>query len=181
MPNLKDEKEFYEAIGRAITEWAHVEAQLFEIFHASVGGKRHVSLSAYYAALSLQVKLQMTTDALTARLNHEPTNPGFQIIEHPLVKKWDKLDSKIDKASKKRNQLAHYHAVINSEKGRVVYTLRQNPRNPKFFTSWLNEDKSYTTPKIESLRKSFWELRGEIFKFRVELSAALEQRVESPE
>lgn len=117
MTPQKERDRFYQAIGFAISQWAHVEAALANIFvylvAAQDGGAAN---AAFFSAINFSLKLEMVDAAATIHL-HEPQ----------LLKQWSDLRRELNSKSKIRNNLAHFMSVIRVDKAdKYTYYLEQN-------------------------------------------------------
>ena len=60
MTHAEEVEAFYAALGRAITQWAHVEYGLKQVYHACLGDVTFWMCSAvFYAVDNFRSKLQM--------------------------------------------------------------------------------------------------------------------------
>lgn len=96
-------EEFFRALGVAITDWAHIDSELFEICAEILGTNLRQAAIVYYRTPSIEARLSLTID-LVETLFPTP-NPG----DHPneLQKAWSKLCKDLREELPVRNQLAH--------------------------------------------------------------------------
>lgn len=105
----KDEetRQFYHALGLAISRWQQVEVSLGQIFCCLLIGparsgdatKPKAANAAYYAALNFNVKLAMTHFAFQMHSGRMPK---------ALRDEWKSLHNRIGKRAKERNELVHF-------------------------------------------------------------------------
>ncbi|HEX4201218.1 MAG TPA: hypothetical protein VHY59_06845 [Chthoniobacterales bacterium] len=96
-------REFHYRLGSAITEWAHIEAELFEICASVLNAAKHHVAIVYYRTPTLDARLKLT-DELVGTLFPE-RKPGA----HPTraEKEWKSITKKMGDELPTRNQLAH--------------------------------------------------------------------------
>lgn len=103
LPTAEDEARFYAAVGRAVTDWAKVEKELFEISATVLGcSERHASV-VFYRTPTIDSRLTLTGDLLEAAFPHK-SGDGL----HPIIKAWRLLQSDIKDGLPIRNALAHH-------------------------------------------------------------------------
>jgi hypothetical protein len=179
---IKGEPEFYEALGRTITAWADLEAELYHAFRTALdGADKRAARAAFYAALSFQVKLAMTTDTITARLNRDPPHEreGYEIKPHPLVKRWQTIHDDLVTASKKRNLIAHLPMQMIATEDEIKIALRPNYRVPKHEHKIFDENVAWDKEKLDNLRKEFQDLGTKVSLFVSAMGAALKPPAKS--
>jgi hypothetical protein len=96
-------REFHYHLGSAVTEWARIEGELFEICTSILKAeKRHVAI-VYYRTPTIDARLKLTDELI--RTLFPQRKPG----SHPTKaeKKWTSITSKIRDELPIRNQLAH--------------------------------------------------------------------------
>lgn len=99
------QREFYEAVGRAVTVWQMVESRLLEIYVALIRPRQpFAAMASFNSVMSLNARLTMLMSAADEALNET----GAELLK--------KLISKIKKKSKQRNLLAHYMLMSNISK-----------------------------------------------------------------
>ncbi|MFZ5906984.1 MAG: hypothetical protein ACOYVJ_06190 [Nitrospirota bacterium] len=106
------EAQFYEAIGRALSAWQSVEAQLTPIYIAILGAKNIRAASMSFSSVtSLGARLNM--------LNAAARNSDNDDLESAVIG----LTEKIRKKSQGRNKLAHfmYNAVTDEAGSTKIY------------------------------------------------------------
>ena len=115
---------FYESIGRAITKWAYVENQLYEIFLLGIGLPNENSASAaFHAVTNFQARLKMTTAAF-----------GFRFGATIFIAPWLALRERLETWVSHRNKIAHY-TVANHFRGKPEkkWSLIMNPYDSNRF------------------------------------------------
>ena len=114
---IEDERErFYAALGKAITQWQHVEAAVGRIFSNAISITEHEATNhAFYAIISFDTKLYMTDCAVCA-----------SSITKSKLDRWKPLYNKANRRNKRRNYLAHYMLEID-ETRRPGYRVHLRP------------------------------------------------------
>jgi hypothetical protein len=138
--------EFYEAIGRALTEWAGIEDRLSWLFGSCVdyraGDENGASASAglstaiFFSIDGLQARLKMIDNVMTATLEYEYAMDAEQIeIGKGLAARWISIRKQFKDLSERRNRLAHWSVYVTADsagkrKPILIRTL-SDPRNIK--------------------------------------------------
>jgi hypothetical protein len=104
-PKDADDKEFYAAIGHALSLWQAVEEVYFQILKDLIRPKNLEGLAAVYYSLSGggQTRLQIVDAAAEQMLSARPQ----------LLKEWKSLHKAAKNASTKRNELAHLSVFMD--------------------------------------------------------------------
>ena len=114
--NVNDEQLlFYSELGRAITQWAHVERALLEVaFAITPDTDLSVLGHTYFAADSVRGKLNFVQALCAISATFEPHKPV-----------WERLKVEIQRASANRNKLAHRFVMnyVEERRGRSVVLL----------------------------------------------------------
>lgn len=97
-------QKFYEYVGRCITEWAHIERLLFEVFQHALGSAPIKAAAVFYGR-ERQIRGRFELTKLVIELTCEPN----------MVKEWRALKSRADKLAEFRNFIAHNPAQQFSE------------------------------------------------------------------
>jgi hypothetical protein len=99
--NPSQAPQFYLALGRAITSWQIVESEICGVFvKVSTCRDEQVASAIFYSPQDFSEKLKLVL--CSARLS----------LDTPELDEWEKLHKRLIKASELRNELAHFHAVI---------------------------------------------------------------------
>lgn len=132
------EKDFFEAVGRALVAWQRVEGRLVGIYLLLLGspGTWGAAGAAFYCVFAVPVKVAMIKEASRwGRLNGFPA----------LLDELDKLLKKISKTARKRNHLVHLEgSEIDSEWmiGDPMWDARMGDKKyyaTKDIVRWANE------------------------------------------
>ena len=92
-------------LGMCITEWANIEAEIFEIFNSVLGTDLRHSAILFYSTPTLETRLALCTELLaTVFPSPEKKDGGHKHRDH---KTWDSLLVAIRKEMPIRNRLAH--------------------------------------------------------------------------
>jgi hypothetical protein len=110
------QQDFMETLANAITQWQHVEMELFQIFAALVkseDGKNYVAISAaFHSVVNFNTRLEMTHAAARAVLTAEPFNI------------WLGLHKRMSERVKKRNALVHFMLMGDATEGALIWHLQ---------------------------------------------------------
>jgi hypothetical protein len=103
-----DEVAFYAELGRAVTDWALVEQELFAITHSILNCTAERAAIVFYRTPTIDSRITLTDDLISSFFPRH--NPG----EHPdtKLKLWNNLQRKMKEILPFRNKLAH-HPVIH--------------------------------------------------------------------
>jgi hypothetical protein len=96
-------QQFLYHLGFAITEWAHIEAELFQVCEAIMQTRRKLVAIIYYRTPTLDARLTLTDELILAIAPERKSGSH----PHPTIKLWSKLKSDIRDSLPIRNQLAH--------------------------------------------------------------------------
>jgi hypothetical protein len=101
---LRQQREFYELLGRAISQWAHLEDNIYHTFRVIVNPGDWVALAAaYHSTINSNARLDMISAGLAVSRKYKSHLP-----------KWEKLRKDIRKHSARRAKLAHWTVVQDS-------------------------------------------------------------------
>lgn len=157
-PRRGQVRSFYEAVGRSLAAWQHVEAGLYEVYRALAASRRPgAEAAAFHAVEMFSAQLRMTDKA--ARFVFHDTKDKKSV---EMLKKWVSLRNRATKKSEKRNDIVHqycYIEFIEPDKERRIY-LRPSMNNPFF-----NQTDIYTAKRIRELTKDFQKLSKDLFAF----------------
>ena len=104
--------DFYNAVGRALSEWSRIEQEIGLIFSICVGSPgQEPALKAFWSLHSFEQRLQLTAAAFKA-LFHLP-------IDDDLLAQWRQVAKEWRDANDRRNDLAH-GTVIRYEEGEIM-------------------------------------------------------------
>ena len=103
----------YAAIGNALVRWARLEYGVCQVFCEALSPAAHdpngnsittfsPASDAFWATMSFEAKLKMTTAAVEARLSRPS-----QYASDSLLAEWAKLAKRVGEKSRSRNKLAH--------------------------------------------------------------------------
>ncbi len=92
---------FYYELGLALSQWAKLEMALCDVLVCCVSKQERRKLSVgFYAIENFRSKLSFADDVLAETFD-----------QNPLLEKWSKIKSSIEKCAKKRNKVAHRNVV----------------------------------------------------------------------
>lgn len=95
-------REFYFWVGVAITEWAHVDAELFQICSAVLRSPTHLAAIVYYRSQTLSGRLDLTDELVCTLVPISERKDEGQ-----LWRAWQRARKAIRDEIPIRNQLAH--------------------------------------------------------------------------
>jgi len=110
---------FYHQIGRAVTQWAHIEQGLYEIATICFGDREHLAVNvAFFGIENFRSKLQFVDNLVSVKYQ-----------KSPLFAEWEGLHRKIESAAKGRNTIVHYWVLIypHERPGRRLCLLPRLP------------------------------------------------------
>lgn len=112
---LRQQREFYEALGRAISQWAMVEDAIYHTFRTIIDPGDWVgAAAAFHAVINANTKLDMIDAAISVSKKHAARHDD-----------WITLHNKIRKRSSRRAKLAHWTVIQNSAEatdgGALIY------------------------------------------------------------
>jgi hypothetical protein len=126
-PSQVEQQELFASLGRAITDWANLEDELFEITASILGSSRHRTAIVFYRTPTLESRTTLTSDLV------ESLWPSLEPGGHPapLLKEWKTLQADIKSLLPVRNSLAHHQvapvvSVYTSDGGKnLTFQARQ--------------------------------------------------------
>lgn len=112
---LQQQREFYEILGRTISQWAYLEDQVYHTYRRIIDpGDWVAAAAAYHSILNMNTRLDMIDAGLAVSKKHKTHLP-----------EWKKLRKKIRKQSARRARLAHWtvtqDATQPGERGVTMY------------------------------------------------------------
>jgi hypothetical protein len=162
MTTVEERDAFYEAIGVAITQWAHVEYALYLVFRACLNHAESPFASAtFYAIENFRSKLQVA-DTITR----------MRLAKTPRLNEWTPLYVRLQQQSGVRNNLAHFTVLVhsNARPGRR-YHLRPNIFNAA--NPWPNDwnpQGGYCVKQLENVLWGFGPLGRALENFAARVS-----------
>jgi hypothetical protein len=180
-PDLSDShRDFYVAIGRAITAFANIERVLAQTFSAATGDTKKAATDALFVVPTFDAKLAATNAALKAALVNDQDRLG----------RWKPLANRAKAASEIRNIIAHNTIWIEHPHRDDPNNLsRKNPDHFPDGRLWLAQihlasgDRQSTmdrfhakrmdTLKIVQAEETFVTLMHEVNQYANDLGAAL--------
>jgi hypothetical protein len=186
-------EQMFAAVGRAITQWSFLEAQLSQLFAVCTGAavlKRdnHIqfienwtSMWTFYAVENFRSRLQVVDAALFAHVYRAQA-------EDDLRSEWGKLSLKTQKLARKRNKLAHWtvkpaQRTGTAEPHEPIAPAKLLP--PYGSPGWYRETglnpkgHSLTVVQVGHLEKAFCLLDEKIRIFTHKVAGTEELRVKS--
>jgi len=153
-----EEKEFYYALGRAVSQWADVEDRLYLLYQKIINSDNFFGMSAsYFSNINFSNKFDMVDKVL--RASH---------YDESILKEWGKISERIRKKNIHRNRIAHYSTTFNNLKKpgeRIYLSPSVSNINAALAKNTLSEKHTYTTRKLEELVPVFSKLASDIHDF----------------
>jgi hypothetical protein len=99
-----EEREFYEAVGRAITNWANLEDVLFSITHEILNCTEEQAAIVFYQHNTLTGRLTLTHNLVRSHFpeKEDDAQPDIRLTQ------WSDLYAKVRNLISFRNDLAHH-------------------------------------------------------------------------
>lgn len=149
--------EFYTALGQAISQWQHVEDQIYQIYAACLASENDpATAAAYHTVVNFQTRLQMTDAALRHTFR-----------KGKIAAEWPKKRDMVRKKSRIRNNLAHFEVVqMESKRPGQRVKLQATISSPD---NWVRIDKGqgvYTNKNINNFAEQCAELVIDLVKFK---------------
>lgn len=158
-----EEDEFYAALGRAISEFAEVEDQLYVLYGEIMKPQIwKISSATYHVSKTFENKRELVRTALEASY-------GSEINEYKkLHDLWKKIDADLQEAGKRRNKIAHLPVVDTYGESLHI--------RPSFFNAksmikgdFRKAEFNYDLARLQQLKQEFNKLVGDIRMFANEL------------
>lgn len=157
-----EEKEFYYALGRAISKWADIENNLFLLYQRIINSENRFGMSAsYFSIVNFSNKLDMVNKVLRA-----------SFYENEMVEKWERLFDRIRSNNIHRNHIAHFSTTFNNlnKSGHTIYLSPSISNiNAAIAGKTLSKKFTYNTERLEELVPVFSQLAKDIHLFVIEL------------
>jgi hypothetical protein len=162
-----DEPEFMAEFGRALAEWGNIEHRLSSVFAIVICSAEVMSArSAFHAIVGFRDRIQVIERPLKIKFG---TSEGPQWRE--LEGEWSRISDIVQKASRKRNKLAHMHVWQGPKLGTFgaqdISRLSDLPTDPKERSKLV-----VTIETLRSYRESFVSVAMRIETFRASLLEA---------
>jgi hypothetical protein len=104
-------RDFYCALGQAISTWQSVESALLEVLRAATDPQVPGALNAAFHSLQFNGQLIATDAAVQFALR-------CNVYTLALTNRWDALRTKLDNKQKRRNALVHFAAYNEPQQTR---------------------------------------------------------------
>ncbi len=140
---FKDRREFFQALGECINEWAYIERQIYDLFVAALKTDRALAGSIFWSMPSISMRLSYTRALVDLCLRIEPLKPGEHKTQTEIESK--SLFSEIVELLKFRNIIAHQPRASTTERpitiqidkgvvdsgGKTITIIHPNHEDPK--------------------------------------------------
>lgn len=153
---LRQQCEFFELLGRAISQWALLEDNIYHTYRKVIDPNDWVAAAAaYHAVINMTSRLDMIEAAFSCSKRY-----GDRLTE------WEKLHSKIRKQSARRAKLAHWtvvqDATVAGESGVTMYL------QPPAYDFTTKRDENGRTERITTKQIVQWANGFALLSGRVE-------------
>ena len=101
----EQQREFYQYVGVAITEWAHVDEELFNICVSALKCEKHLAAIVYYRINTIYGRLLLVDELITTVFPKPERKDGGHVSA--IQQQWIDAKKLIDDELSRRNQLAH--------------------------------------------------------------------------
>jgi hypothetical protein len=149
--------ELYFDLGRALTQWQHVEIGVYHVFLCLTQMPNQLIASAvFFSPINFKDKLSMVDSA--AR---------FALTDTTRLDDWEKLSGKVRKKSRKRNELAHFMSIHNGAPSDLKSYLRPNIWDAKSAMYYLKAGHlpEYSPKQLRERAQSFGRLAFALEEF----------------
>jgi hypothetical protein len=147
--------EFNEALAIAVTQWQHVELELYRIFLWCMNpANAAVASASFHAVINFNTRLAMTDAAAQIAMANEQTD----------LETWTTLRERARKRVKRRNELVHFMTFHKALEGDMRFRLV-----PSIFDVNSAGSKEYGTAEITGFGRSFGQLSQRMFLFANDL------------
>jgi hypothetical protein len=125
----EEKREFYAALGKAITEWGGVEDHLYMVLQNCLRPADHTTIAAvFYAIENFRSKLGAVNAAV-----------AIALAGSVHLAAWDKIATAITRKINRRNALAHHQVLIDPSKPEgqrvILRSAVLNPLSPSVFAA----------------------------------------------
>jgi hypothetical protein len=119
-------------IGNCITQWAHVQDEIFEICLQCLRCSRESAAIVYYRTPTIDARMNLADELVELALPKPLRKSGGH--DHPDIKKWTRIRKQFDALTTPRNQMAHHPVWF-----RVAGLSQRNPAHapPPNEPSWF--------------------------------------------
>jgi hypothetical protein len=117
-------------IGNCITQWAHVQDEIFEICLRCLGCSRENAAIVYYRTPSMDARMNLADELVRLALRNPSPKSGGR--EHPDLKAWKDIGTQFDALKTPRNQMAHHPVWF-----RVAGLFQGDHSQPATEPSWF--------------------------------------------
>jgi hypothetical protein len=157
----EERQQLYAAIGEATTSWIAVEDQLANLFAHFVAGDAmsYPAKAAFHTTINFKTKLAMTDAAAQWRMDIDKA-------------RWHTFVNRLNRASKKRNTLAHFAIIRSAQIEGGALSLRLAPSLGDINARMRGQAQAGLT--INDVRQhvaAFKKLELELSQFSVEIGA----------
>lgn len=155
------------AFADALWIWAQIELELFDIFRIAISGDKSWETeddlrAAFYAVNGAEIRLAMT-NAIASK-----SWGGTEALEE-----WNSIYKEINKARRKRGQLAHKFGTTVYDSGHEAAMLIQgaSPHDPPYKIG-EESSRAFNAKQLEALHVSWARTRARMHQFRLGVERA---------
>ncbi len=116
---------FYEAVGRALTEWSRIEDRLSWLFGACIdfrfGDGGHAAASAglstsiFFAVDGMPARLKMIDGVMGRIMIHASHGTEDQKKGQEFLLRWDETKRRLKGLTDRRNRIAHWNVYVTAD------------------------------------------------------------------
>jgi hypothetical protein len=160
-------------IGNCITQWAHVQDEIFEICLQCLGCSRENAAIVYYRTPTMDARMNLADELVTVALPKPPRKSGGR--DYPDLKAWTDIGTQFNALKTPRNQMAHHPVWF-----RVAGLFRGDPAHtppinePSWFEVYVGQNERLRGRSAKSKPLRLNDLRIHLTKLN-QLIASLQQ------
>lgn len=139
----------YEALGRTIAQWQHVETALYHIAHCALGTTDELSSLVFYRTQGARARIDLVSDMLQ---ECRPSAHGMQ---------WLPLRKRLNEAVEASNRLAHFEMFTDPRDGSVVLSELHHAIKSRRKETVV----SYRATHIDIAAQEFLDLARDLMEF----------------
>lgn len=148
---------FFQAVGKAVVRWQHLELSLFVLTHAALGTDSKLSSAVFYHIQSADSKIQLADRLCRASLGNETA-----------LAEWKVILKRFNAALPSRNALAHWEAQFISDENLGCLQPGEPPialtRHCLDIRSQA-DTRAVTTATANEAAKEYLDLANELMRF----------------
>lgn len=177
MSELSEKEQLYLNVGKCLSMWNGIEAEVLRLIEYAAANTRTVSPSVrlgYWAIISFEARLKMCNAMVSARLR------GKEYEQ--LASRWKALNNKLIKKAGKRAEIAHGSVVtfqvgndVENRKTRFIPAFHRKldefaiPQEDGKYQQWEADSfPNISVADMQSMANSFREIRTDVMQILVD-------------